>query len=760
MNQKQTAAPPLPGLGLGDIYYIVFRRKWLILGGILCGLAAAEIAYVRWPTTYSSTAKLYIAYIAETKSPDEETPNVKVTPTTTSGNPLTSEVEILTSLDNLRAAAETLTPARIMAKYGGETNANLDQAAAVIQMNLSVASPPHSQIIWVTFSSRSQEIVQPVLEQVITNYINKHLVIHQPVNDDWVTRENSMREQDLKATENQLADLKSKAGIVNLKEEESAYKAQEGSIRQENYLALADLADATARLEQLRKLLPVTNQIATTNGAAPSLPQPSERTVNEYKQARQELADLQAREANYEIQYSTNVLKVQANLNEIRTTQARLRTLEEANPGLLAMAKEEARTPGAPAALDPMAAYNSEVIRIAGLMAKINEFAKEIQQFEDRGTNLNRLEVMIEDLERVRAMQEDYLKRVSGQMYAAKIEGTIGDYRGSNIKLIQSPSPPASDTKKCNKVILTIAAGGVLLGFGVAFLWELVLDRSLKRPKEVAARLKCPLFLNIPYLNGNGHGWMGLLKPGRKVKLLSSSAGDAMPAGPGGGVLAPPQNGGVARWEENQALGPFYETLRDRLIAYFEMINLTHKPKLVALTSCHNGAGVSTTASGLARLLSETGEGNVLLVNMNSESGDAHHFHKGSLSVGLEDIFEKAKETRENALVQKNLYMVNESTNRDKLPAMLPKRFSHLVSKMKASDYDYIIFDMPPVTQISVTPRLARFMDMVLLVVESEKTDRDAAERAGALLSECKANMGVVMNKSRSYVPQRLHQEL
>ena len=472
------------------------------------------------------------------------------------------------------------------------------------------------------------------------------------------------------------------------------------------------------------------------------------------------MADLQAREANYEIQYSTNVLKVQANLNEIRTTQARLRTLEEANPGLLAMAKEEARTPGAPAALDPMAAYNSEVIRIAGLMAKINEFAKELKLFADRGTNLNSLEVMIEDLERVRAMQEDYLKRVSGQMYAAKIEGTIGDYRGSNIKLIQSPSPPASDTKKCNKVILTIAAGGVLLGFGVAFLWELVLDRSLKRPKEVAARLKFPLFLNIPYLNGNGHGWMGLLKPGRKVKLLSSGAGEAMPAAAGGGVLAPPQNGGVARWEEKPALTPFYETLRDRLIAYFEMINLTHKPKLVALTSCHNGAGVSTTASGLARLLSETGEGNVLLVNMKSESGDAHHFHKGSLSVGLEDIFEKAKETRENALVQKNLYMVSESTNRDKLPAMLPKRFSHLVSKMKASDYDYIIFDMPPVTQISVTPRLARFMDMVLLVVESEKTDRDAAERAGALLSECKANVGVVMNKSRSYVPQRLHQEL
>jgi hypothetical protein len=63
---------------------------------------------------------------------------------------------------------------------------------------------------------------------------------------------------------------------------------------------------------------------------------------------------------------------------------------------------------------------------------------------------------------------------------------------------------------------------------------------------------------------------------------------------------------------------------------------------------------------------------------------------------------------------------------------VLPKRFSHLVPMMKASDYDYIIFDMPPVSEISITPRLARFMDMVLLVVESEKTSRDAAARVSA----------------------------
>jgi Mrp family chromosome partitioning ATPase len=77
---------------------------------------------------------------------------------------------------------------------------------------------------------------------------------------------------------------------------------------------------------------------------------------------------------------------------------------------------------------------------------------------------------------------------------------------------------------------------------------------------------------------------------------------------------------------------------------------------------------------------------------------------------------------------------------------------------MKTSDFDYIIFDMPPVSQISITPRLARFMDLVLLVAESEKSDRDAVKRAGAWLAESKTNVGVVLNKRREYMPKRLRE--
>ena len=199
--------------------------------------------------------------------------------------------------------------------------------------------------------------------------------------------------------------------------------------------------------------------------------------------------------------------------------------------------------------------------------------------------------------------------------------------------------------------------------------------------------------------------------------------------------------------------------MRERIISYFEVHNLDlKKPKLVAVTGCADGAGVSTLASGLAAALSKTGDGNVLLVDMNVDQGVAHSFYKGKPGCGISDALEP--ENRAEAQVQENLYLatLNNGGN-DKLVKVLPTRFNHLMPRLKASDYDYIIFDMPPVTQTSATPRLASYMDLALLVLESEKTSQHAAARASALMREARANVAAVLNKHRSHMPAGLSQE-
>src|SRR5262249_19224426 len=148
------------------------------------------------------------------------------------------------------------------------------------------------------------------------------------------------------------------------------------------------------------------------------------------------------------------------------------------------------------------------------------------------------------------------------------------------------------------------------------------LDQSIKRPAEVETKLALPLFMSMPRLKRNGHGRLHgadqLLLSGRKN---NEKEGPESEDAAGSADLTPTPS------YRGHPLSRYYEALRDRLISFFESENLTHKPKLIAVTSCAEGSGVSTTSAGLASALSEVGDGNVLLVNMSEKNGAAQHFH-------------------------------------------------------------------------------------------------------------------------------------
>jgi polysaccharide biosynthesis transport protein len=168
------------------------------------------------------------------------------------------------------------------------------------------------------------------------------------------------------------------------------------------------------------------------------------------------------------------------------------------------------------------------------------------------------------------------------------------------------------------------------------------------------------------------------------------------------GEASHPRELNVVETSEDR-LKPFCEAIRDRLGLFFESNNMNYRPKLVGVTGLGGNAGTSTLAAGLTSVLSETSERSVMLV--------------------------------------------------DKVVS--PKEFYNTLQELKRSDLDYIIFDLPAFGPISSTLPLAGFMDTVLLVVEAEKSDRQAVKRAYAQLA-AKTKVSVVLNKTRSYGPKWL----
>jgi len=753
MNEK-AGSPHPPGLSLDDVFYIVFRHKWKILLMSVLGFAAALTFRALQPPLYESEARLYVRYVLETKAPSQLTDNDgRIKSPDTRGNAIVNtELEILTSRDLALQVATAVGPERLLGEgHGNRPN----DAATVVLKGIKAEVAKESSVIRVLFQHNDPEVVQRVLVQLINSYFKKHAEIHGGgAFDDFLTRETDQLRTRLVQTEEELRKAKEKTGVISLTESRNAATAQISRIQQQLLDAEAELAEHRAAVKELTA---ATRNAASTpaNEATPALnfsPPPAE-VLSEYRRTCTQLETLSRLEQERLLTYTASNSLVKQITEQIAATEQRKKQMEIDNPGLLATKPADGSPRGAEVATGNRLDLVAETVRGSSLEAKVKVLTQQLDDIRKRATVVSEAEPSLTELQRRRDQEETHYRKFTENLAQSQLDERLGAGKVSNISTIEEPTPPRKAPSKRLQIAAALFLGCIASGFGLAFLIELYLDQSVRRPVEVESRLGLPLFLSIPLMARNGSG--GELNGSRRLLLAEKGEG---PKGGAGG--APGQKTGteLVHPVTARSLQPYYETLRDRLITYFEMKNLTHKPKLVAVTGCAEGSGVSTTAAGLAASLSETGEGNVLLVNMNLQNGAVHHFHKGELRCGLEEVL--ASDKRKQALVQENLYVVSEVEQGEHLPSVLPKRFKQLVPRLKASDFDYIIFDMPPVSQISLTPRLARFMDTVLLVVEGEKTGRDAMKKASAILSETNPNVGIVFNKETRYIPEWLKQHI
>jgi len=747
--------PPGLSLSLGDFYHILFRHKWKILLISAAGIAGSFLLPHIKKVPYTSEAKLYIRYILESSSPtpDANDPRIKL-PDTRGESIINTELEILTSLDLAQQVAEAMGPERIL----GAGNQDRFQAGAVVRKGLSAEVPKNSSVIRITFQHANPEVVQPVLQQLIELYLKKHSEIHAVgAFDDFLARETEQLRSDLTKTERELGQAKTNLGFYASLEDAKKFQGEQISrIRQSILEAEAELAEYKAAANGLASLGGADPGSVNAATNPPVVPTPDK--LAQYNRVLSMLESHYKKEQEDSSIYTPESAWMGVIRKQITNDLALKDQLEKENPALLsyaitALRRVETTSKGPERA--------PETARINALRAKIAVLNEQLGRMQTEAATVNDAEGTITKLQLERELEEGRYRHFVKGLEQVRIDEKIGNGKVSNIQSIQNPSAPFRDTSKLQKSRLAVIVAGFAFAIGMAFLLEMIVDRSVKHAGEIEGRFGLPLFLTVPIVRQQVRRipWIGHRNGnGRRAKALPEPNSDFRPEKPNSNDNEVPA---VAVIDSELPLRPFFDALRDRLIGFFEMKSLTHKPKLVAVTSCRPSSGVSTMASGLAASLSETGDGNVLLVDMSQQNGAPRHFIGGRLSI--DDALEG--ERRNSALVQENLYVVSESGNgsadaaQSKLSRILPKRFTNLVPKLKASDYDYIIFDMPPISQLSVTPRLAKFMDMMLIVIESEKTDRDMVKRATTLLAESKSNLGAILNKRRNYVPRILQEE-
>jgi polysaccharide biosynthesis transport protein len=574
-----------PGLSLNDILYMLFRHKWKIISCAMAGIAAAAGFYFLSPPVYESQAKLLVRYVVDRSAVDVLDSKEK-TPGTPSEGVILSEAEILTSSDLATQVAEAVGVNRLAPRG---TRAD---AAARISQGLKVTALKDTNIISVRYQDEDPKLAMQVLQELVNRYFDKHLEVHRSAGAfAIVARQTDQLRTELNQTDEQLKQLKAKAGITSLAESTTAIATELTKDQEDLDSSEAELASQQARVKEIERALTAvdTKQKQSDNSA----PQPSNAQIEEYRSLISRVAQLRQTETELLSRYTEQNRSVKVKRAQIDDLEKQRHSLEEKFPGLVGTASAT----GSPESARPDLV--SEKARLVEVRARTETLRSRLSDTKERAKLFSEFGPRIAELERAKEVQETNYKYYEASLEKARVDETLDPSRMPNISVVQKPEMGLRATRDVlKKIVLGLAGAGFAFGIAIALLIELVLDRTVKRSQELESRLQIPLLLSIPYFSSRS----------QRLQLHDAGHDSDLVARPNG-------NGDMVPLADGELLRPFCEAIRDRLGLFFEVNHMAHKPKLVAVTGLADNAGASTLAAGLANALSEGTEGKVILVD-------------------------------------------------------------------------------------------------------------------------------------------------
>jgi succinoglycan biosynthesis transport protein ExoP len=278
-----------------------------------------------------------------------------------------------------------------------------------------------------------------------------------------------------------------------------------------------------------------------------------------------------------------------------------------------------------------------------------------------------------------------------------------------NSLVVSDPASPAISVKPgVFKIMFLGILAGLLIGLIVIFVLDKMDDR-ISSLLELQTLFPEPLLGQIPKESLASEG--ALLKPG----------------------------------DERQAFIEAFRTLRSSLI--FLPVE-GEKPKTFVITSALPDEGKTTVSSNLAVTLAFSGA-KVLLIDADMRSGKVSHLFGAQGAVGLSNVLTKNLPWREavSATWIDNLHLMPCGPAVQNTAEHLLSKVTDQFIKNIYNEFDYVLFDSPPVIILDDTLSLSPKIDATLFVLRFDQSSTRASRRALELLHSRQANViGLVVN--------------
>lgn len=358
-----------------------------------------------------------------------------------------------------------------------------------------------------------------------------------------------------------------------------------------------------------------------------------------------------------------------------------------------------------------------------------------LEKYRKQHPNILEHTIKFAQLQRKKKVNENLYNYLVERSEEAKISAATGT---GGIRIVDAPSKPekpqSPHTARNMAISLILACG---LGFGVAFAFD-YFDNSIYTVEDVQRLGELPVLGTIPFITNSN-----------MPKEISVSKNDSS------SVLTNFQdrmNGYRNRVIHSiDAKSPVVDAYR-HIRTNLQFANVDNPINKVLVTSGLPGEGKTLTASNLALSYAELGK-RVLIIDCDLRKPQQHMAFNSRKSPGLTDFLAK------DIPVQKVIYCTNQhglflmpaGTSVPNPSEMLSSRKMYTMMTDLEADYDFIIFDSPPVIAVTDPVLLAPKVKNIILVIEFGKTDWHVAKDALTRLENVNVKVtGAILNGMKS----------
>jgi capsular exopolysaccharide synthesis family protein len=706
-------------LTIRDLGVIVRRRRWIIFGAVFLFAVGGGVYCATATRRYEATSTIQVQSknldrlgleslngAAAESDGDSVTANMEIQ---TQAAILQSDTLALKTIEGLHlektaefqphwSAAGWLLSQVLPKQNAGQSRESPDatledsperrrQALAVFSGNLKVKPLPGTRLIQVTYRSRDRKIAADVvnkLTQALVGYSFQTRFEATNQAADWLSGQLGDLRQQSEQLQRQVAELQSKSGVYTL-------GTVDPSGRDQAYSGVLDqLQQATTALSQAEQNRILRGAIlhAAESGDAEMLSGLAGNTMNGATvnnnlgliqnlrgQEASEEAALQQAEAKYGAAYPK--------LEELRSNLT----------GLHASIKQEVDRLKARAKSD----YDDAVRDEDETRDRYNKVKAEADSLNNKSVDFA---ILRQEADESRKLYQELLERF-------KEAGVLESLKGSMITVVD-PGRIPGDAKDPNVrlVMAGAVAGGLLLGFGLAFVAEATDNRlyTLSEIEEVSGK---SLLGATPLL---------------VVKSRSSLDRSGM--------------GLVSLREPHSQFIEAARSIRTELLLTSSRL----KSRVVLVTSSVAGEGKTTVAANLAVLLAQSGQ-RVLAVDTDLRRGTLKTALDLKAAPGLSELLQGRSEAPDlQSVIQpvKGVPSLNAISAGD-----APEYPSELLGSSELSrwleawrkEYDFVVMDSAPILSVTDPLILASLSDIALLIVRPGLTERPQLLRGHQLLS-------------------------